>query len=404
LDLFDKCYNAPYVALADEVKKMGIYPYFHAISENDGPVVNMEGRKMVMAGSNNYLGLTADPRVKEAAAVALRKYGTGCSGSRLLNGTLDIHLKLEEDLAGFTGKEAALLFSTGFQTNQGCIVPMVKEGDYIISDKENHASIIQGTLIAKSLGNPDMLVKYEHNDMEDLERQISRLPIESGKLIVTDGVFSMNGHIVDLPELVLIARRYNARIMVDDAHGLGVLGDHGRGTADHFGLGDDVDIIMGTFSKSFASIGGFIASERKVIDYLKHHSPACIFSASMAPAQVAAASMSLEIMKTEPERIARLHYNADKVRNGLRDLGLRVFDAKTPIVTFLIGDDLLTFKFWRALFDNGVFSNPIIYPATPRGQQLIRMSFMASHEDWHLDFILEQCAKVSREFNLLPVA
>jgi 8-amino-7-oxononanoate synthase len=398
LDLFDKCYA---FKRHEEVKAMGLYPYFQPIYENYGPIVKMDGREIVMAGSNNYLGLTTDPRVKEAAIEAIKKYGTGCSGSRYLNGTLDIHIKLEEQLAEFVGKEAALLFSTGFQTNQGAIVPLIGKDEYVISDKDNHASIVQGTLISKGLWGSDVLVRYRHNDMQHLEEVISKLPLEAGKLIVTDGVFSMSGNIVNLPELVRIARKYNARIMLDDAHGLGVLGKGGRGTANHFGLDDEVDIIMGTFSKSFASLGGFIAGEKPVIDYIKHHSRALIFSASMTPAQVAAVLKALEIIKSEPERIERLHYNANRVRRELKNLGFRVLDGQTPIVPVVIGDDLLTFKFWRLLFDNGVFVNAVISPAVPQGMQLLRLSFMATHEDKHLDIVIEKFEKVGKELALI---
>lgn len=398
MDLFDKCYA---FKRHEEVKAMGLYPYFQPIYENYGPIVKMDGREIVMAGSNNYLGLTTDPRVKEAAIEAIKKYGTGCSGSRYLNGTLDIHIKLEEQLAEFVGKEAALLFSTGFQTNQGAIVPLIGKDEYVISDKDNHASIVQGTLISKGLWGSDVLVRYRHNDMQHLEEVISKLPLEAGKLIVTDGVFSMSGNIVNLPELVRIARRYNARIMLDDAHGLGVLGKGGRGTANHFGLDDEVDIIMGTFSKSFASLGGFIAGEKPVIDYIKHHSPALIFSASMTPAQVASVLKALEIIKSEPERIERLHYNANRVRRELKNLGFRVLDGQTPIVPVVIGDDLLTFKFWRLLFDNGVFVNAVISPAVPQGMQLLRLSFMATHEDKHLDIVIEKFEKVGKELALI---
>jgi len=398
LDLFDKCYA---FKRHEEVKAMGLYPYFQPIYENYGPIVKMDGREIVMAGSNNYLGLTTDPRVKEAAIEAIKKYGTGCSGSRYLNGTLDIHIKLEEQLAEFVGKEAALLFSTGFQTNQGAIVPLIGKDEYVISDKDNHASIVQGTLISKGLWGSDVLVRYRHNDMQHLEEVISKLPLEAGKLIVTDGVFSMSGNIVNLPELVRIARKYNARIMLDDAHGLGVLGKGGRGTANHFGLDDEVDIIMGTFSKSFASLGGFIAGEKPVIDYIKHHSPALIFSASMTPAQVAAVLKALEIIKSEPERIERLHYNANRVRRELKNLGFRVLDGQTPIVPVVIGDDLLTFRFWRLLFDNGVFVNAVISPAVPQGMQLLRLSFMATHEDKHLDIVIEKFEKVGKELALI---
>ena len=398
MDLFDKCYA---FKRHEEVKAMGLYPYFQPIYENYGPIVKMDGREIVMAGSNNYLGLTTDPRVKEAAIEAIKKYGTGCSGSRYLNGTLDIHIKLEEQLAEFVGKEAALLFSTGFQTNQGAIVPLIGKDEYVISDKDNHASIVQGTLISKGLWGSDVLVRYRHNDMQHLEEVISKLPLEAGKLIVTDGVFSMSGNIVNLPELVRIARKYNARIMLDDAHGLGVLGKGGRGTANHFGLDDEVDIIMGTFSKSFASLGGFIAGEKPVIDYIKHHSPALIFSASMTPAQVATVLKALEIIKSEPERIERLHYNANRVRRELKNLGFRVLDGQTPIVPVVIGDDLLTFKFWRLLFDNGVFVNAVISPAVPQGMQLLRLSFMATHEDKHLDIVIEKFEKVGKELALI---
>jgi 8-amino-7-oxononanoate synthase len=398
LDLFDKCYA---FKRHEEVKAMGLYPYFQPIYENYGPIVKMDGREIVMAGSNNYLGLTTDPRVKEAAIEAIKKYGTGCSGSRYLNGTLDIHIKLEEQLAEFVGKEAALLYSTGFQTNQGAIVPLIGKDEYVISDKDNHASIVQGTLISKGLWGSDVLVRYRHNDMQHLEEVISKLPLEAGKLIVTDGVFSMSGNIVNLPELVRIARKYNARIMLDDAHGLGVLGKGGRGTANHFGLDDEVDIIMGTFSKSFASLGGFIAGEKPVIDYIKHHSWALIFSASMTPAQVAAVLKALEIIKSEPERIERLHHNANRVRRELKNLGFRVLDGQTPIVPVVIGDDLLTFKFWRLLFDNGVFVNAVISPAVPQGMQLLRLSFMATHEDKHLDIVIEKFEKVGKELALI---
>ncbi len=398
MELFEKCRS---FTLADEIKKSGLYPYFHPISGNEGPEVCMDNRRIIMVGSNNYLGLTADPRVKEAAIQAIRKYGSGSSGSRLINGSLDIHNELEERLANFVGKEDALLFSTGYQTNQGAIVPLIKKGDYIMSDSENHASIIQGTLIAKGLCGGDILVRFLHNDMNDLENGIARIPHDAGKLIVVDGVFSMSGSVIRLPELVHIAKKHNARIMVDDAHSLGVLGEGGRGTSSHFGLTDDTDIIMGTFSKSLASQGGFVAADRCVINYLRHHSPALIFNASMPAAQAAAAIKALEILRSEPELIARLHRNADKIRSGLKQLGFRILDGITPIIPIIIGDDFLTFSFWRKLFDAGVYSNPIVFPATPHGMQLIRLSLMASHEDHHLDFILEQFERVGREVRIL---
>lgn len=369
------------------------------IEANDGPVVTIEGKTVIMAGSNNYLGLTTHPKVKEAAMNAVMKYGSGNSGSRYLNGTLDLHVQLEERLAKFVGKEAALIFSTGYQTNQGVIATLVQKGDYVISDKENHASIVVGTLIVKGGGGE--LLRFKHNDMDDLERLLSKTPKHAGKLIVVDGVFSMSGDIVDLPRLVDIAEHYNARIMVDDAHGLGVLGKGGRGTASYFGLDDKVDLIMGTFSKSFASLGGFVAGERKVIEYIKHHSQALIFSASPTPAAVAAVLAALEIIEQEPERIQRLHYNSEKIRQGLQSLGFNVISGKTAIVPVIIGDDMKTFIFWKELFDAGVFVNAVISPAVPQGMQLIRTSFMATHEESHLDQILDAFSKVGRKLGVI---
>lgn len=397
MDLFDKCYSFTRV---EEVKSIGLYPYYHPITETEGPVVYMNNRRMIMVGSNNYLGLTHDPRVKQAAIDATHKYGTGCSGSRLINGSLDIHFKLEEALAEFVGKDAACIFSTGFQANQGAIVSLIKKGDYILSDAENHASIIQGTLIAKGLCGDSILVKFNHNDMTDLEQKISTLPHDAGKLIVVDGVFSMNGHITPLPNIVAIAQKHNARIMVDDAHGLGVIGINGRGTASHFNLTDSTDIIMGTFSKSLASSGGFLASNERVINYIKHNSPAIIFNASMPASNAAAALKALEIIQKEPERIQKLHHNTHRLRKGLTELGFTVLPGETPIIPVIIGDDLMTFSLWKKLFDYGVYSNPIIYPATPQGQQLIRLSVMATHDNEHIDYVISMFEKASVELKL----
>lgn len=397
MDLFDKCHSFTRV---EEVKSIGLYPYYHPITETEGPVVYMNNRRMIMVGSNNYLGLTHDPRVKQAAIDATHKYGTGCSGSRLINGSLDIHFKLEEALAEFVGKDAACIFSTGFQANQGAIVSLIKKGDYILSDAENHASIIQGTLIAKGLCGDTILVKFNHNDMTDLEQKISTLPHDAGKLIVVDGVFSMNGHITPLPNIVAIAQKHNARIMVDDAHGLGVIGINGRGTASHFNLTDSTDIIMGTFSKSLASSGGFLASNERVINYIKHNSPAIIFNASMPASNAAAALKALEIIQKEPERIQKLHHNAHRLRKGLTELGFTVLPGETPIIPVIIGDDLMTFSLWKKLFDYGVYSNPIIYPATPQGQQLIRLSVMATHDNEHIDYVISMFEKASVELKL----
>ncbi|MFH0976353.1 MAG: aminotransferase class I/II-fold pyridoxal phosphate-dependent enzyme [Spirochaetota bacterium] len=385
MDIFNKCID---FARHKELRDMGCYPYFCGISENQGPVVTMAGKKVIMAGSNNYLGLTDDARVKEAARQAITRYGTGCSGSRLLNGSYDIHTELEEMLAAFLGKEAALLFSTGFQTNQGAITPLMGRKDVLLCDKENHSSIFQGALIVKGTIGRDAVVKYRHNDMKDIENKLSKLPADYGKLIVTDGVFSMMGDIVNLPDLARIASKYNARIMIDDAHGLGVLGN-GRGTAQSFGLNDKADMIMGTFSKSFASLGGFIAACKPVIEYIKHHSPALIFSASMTPAQTATVKKTLEIIREEPHRMDRLYAVQKRVRTELKKMGYNVPDGIVPIIPVIIGDDLLTFRLWKTLFEKGIFVNAIISPAVPHSKQLLRLSFMSTHEDRHIDYLLE---------------
>lgn len=383
VDLFQKCLD---FTRADEVKAAGFYPYFRAIEENEGPVVRIEGRKVIMAGSNNYLGLTSHPKVKEAAVKAVEKYGTGCSGSRYLTGTIDLHNELEKRLAKFLGKPACLLFSTGYQTAQGIIPTLVQRGDYLVTDKDNHACIVAGYMMAKGMFAD--FVRYKHNDMADLERVISRIPLGAGKLIATDGVFSTSGEIVDLPHLVSMAKKYNARILVDDAHSVGVIGRGGRGTASHFGLVDEVDMTMGTFSKTFASLGGFVVGEERVINFLKHQSPALIFSASPTPASVAAALAALEILEAEPERITRLIANADRMRAGFKKLGFKIIDGQSAVVPVIIGDDLLTFTFWKALFDAGVFVNAFISPGVPQGLQMMRTSYMTTHEDSHLDAIL----------------
>jgi 8-amino-7-oxononanoate synthase len=383
-DLFQKCYD---FTRADEVKEAGFYPYFRAIEENEGPVVQIEGRKIIMAGSNNYLGLTAHPKVKEAAIKAIEKYGTGCSGSRYLTGTLDLHYELESRLAKFMQKEACLLFSTGYQTAQGIIPTLVQRGEYLVTDKDNHACIVAGYMMAKGMFAD--FVRYKHNDMADLERVISRLPFHVGKLVVTDGVFSTSGEIVHLPDLVTISKKYNARILVDDAHSVGVIGKGGRGTASHYGLEDQVDMTMGTFSKTFASLGGFVVGTERVINYLKHLSPALIFSASPTPASVAAALAALDILEKEPERIGKLIANASRMRAGFKKLGFKVIDGQTAVVPVIVGDDLLAFRFWRALFDAGVFVNAFISPGVPPGLQMMRTSYMATHENEQLDRILE---------------
>jgi 8-amino-7-oxononanoate synthase len=396
LDLFTKCFE---FTRADEVKASGLYPYFREIEENEGPVVTMKGKKVIMAGSNNYLGLTAHPRVKEAAIKAIERYGTGCSGSRYLTGTIDLHVELEEKLAKFLGKEACLLFSTGYQTAQGIIPTLVQRGEYVVSDKDNHACIVAGNLMAK--GATAEIIRYRHNDMNDLERVIKKLPHEAGKLIVSDGVFSTGGEIVDLPTLNKIAKENNARILIDDAHAVGVIGKGGRGTASEFNLVDETDMTMGTFSKTFASLGGFVVGEAKVINYLKHQSPALIFSASPTPASVAAAIAALEILIEEPERVDRVVRNANKVRSCLKDAGFNVIDSRTAIVPVLIGDDELTFKLGKMLFDDGVFVNVFIAPGVPQGRQMMRTSYMSTHEDEHLDYIIDAMKRNGKKLGII---
>lgn len=396
MDLFNKCIE---FTRADEVKASGAYPYFRPIEENEGPVVQIEGKKVIMAGSNNYLGLTAHPKVVEAAKKALEKYGTGCSGSRYLTGTLDLHIEMEERLAKFLGTEAVLLFSTGYQTAQGVIPTLVGRNEYVISDKDNHACIVAGTMITKgTMGN---LVRYRHNDMDDLEKVISKIPKENGKLIVSDGVFSTGGEIVDLPRLVQIAKEYKARIMLDDAHAVGVIGKGGRGTASEFDLEDSVDLTMGTFSKTFASLGGFVGGSERVINFIKHFSSALIFSASPTPSSVAAAIAALDILEAEPERVTKLIDNANYMRTGLKKKGFTVLEGRTGIVPVIVGNDDLAFKMWRLLYDGGVFVNVFISPGVPEGRQMMRTSYMATHKKEHLDEIISTFEKTGKQLGLI---
>jgi len=397
LDLFQKCYD---FTRADDIKALGFYPYFRAIEENEGPVVQIEGRKIVMAGSNNYLGLTAHPSVKEAALKAVEKYGTGCSGSRYLTGTLDLHIELESKLAEFFGTEAVLLYSTGYQTAQGIIPTLVQSRDeYVVSDKDNHACIVAGQMMAK--GIMASLERYKHNDMADLERVLQKLPIDAGKLIVSDGVFSTGGEIVDLPKLVELAKKYNAKTLIDDAHSVGVIGKGGRGTASEFNLENEVDLTMGTFSKTFASLGGFVAGKERVINYLKHHSAALIFSASPTPAAVAAALAALDLLKKEPWRVPKLISNANKVRKELTEAGFKIIDGRTAIVPVIVGNDELAFAMWKKLYEAGVFVNVFISPGVPQGRQMMRTSYMSTHEDEHLDFIIDAFKKIGKELGLI---
>jgi 8-amino-7-oxononanoate synthase len=396
VDLFEKCIN---FTRADEVKAAGLYPYFRAVEENEGPVVQIEGRKVIMAGSNNYLGLTAHPEVRKAAIKAIETYGTGCSGSRYLTGTIDLHNILEERLAKFLRFESVLLFSTGYQTALGVLSTIVQKGEYLISDKENHACIINGAMTAK--GAFVEFLRYKHNDMADLEKVLSRLPMDAPKLVVTDGVFSVSGEIVDLPNLVSVAKKYNARVMVDDAHATGVIGEGGRGTASYWNLTEETDLVMGTFSKTFSSLGGFIAGPERVINFLKHHSPALIFSASPTPASCAAALASLDILESKPEMIEKLIANADYMRKGFKELGFNIFESKTAIVPVIIGDMEKAIYFWRKLYDQGVFVNAFIPPGVPPNMSMMRTSYMASHEKEHLDRILEVFSIVGKELGMI---
>ncbi|HSY84370.1 MAG TPA: pyridoxal phosphate-dependent aminotransferase family protein [Gemmatimonadaceae bacterium] len=375
-----------------EAKASGLYPYFVPIESSTGTEVVIDGKRRVMIGSNNYLGLTHDPRVIAAAQAAIEKYGSACTGSRFLNGNTDLHDRIEVKLAELTGKEAGLVFSTGFQTNLGVIATLVGRTDFVYIDKLDHASIVDGCFL--SAGDT---VRFRHGDLDDLEAKLARGNRNGGgKLIVVDGVFSMEGDIVDLPRLVELCAQYDARLVVDDAHSIGVLGETGAGTAEHFGLTPQVDLIVGTFSKSFASIGGFVTGEREVIEYLKHQARALIFSASMPPSACAAVLTCLDIMAAEPERRQRLWENADYMRAGLRSLGYDTGVSETPIVPVIIGNDHLTFHFWRALFDNGVFTNPVVAPAVPEKESRIRTSYSATHTRDQLDFVLDVFAKVGR--------
>lgn len=396
MDLFEKCYD---FKRADEVKALGVYPYFRAIEANEGPVVQIEGKKVIMAGSNNYLGLTSHPHVVEAAIKAIKKYGTGCSGSRYLTGTLDLHEELEARLAKFFNKEAVLLFSTGYQSAQGVIPTLVGRNEYVISDKDNHACIVAGTMISKGImGN---LVRYRHNDMNDLEKVVSKIPKDAPKLIVSDGVFSTGGEIVDLPRMNEIAKTYNARIMIDDAHAVGVIGKGGRGTASEFNLVDEIDLSMGTFSKTFSSLGGFVAGPERVINFIKHFSPALIFSASPTPASVASALAALDVLEKEPERVDKLISNANYMREGLKKKGFTIIDGRTAIVPVMIGNDDIALRMWRMLYDGGVFVNVFVPPGVPEGRQMMRTSYMATHEKEHLDEIIRVFEETGKQLGLI---
>lgn len=381
---------------ANQVRALGLYPYFRTISSAQDTEVIMNGQKVLMLGSNSYLGLTNDPRIKEATIAAVQKYGSGCAGSRFLNGTLDLHIQLETELAALMKKEAVLLYSTGFQVNLGVASTIVGKDEYILADKANHASLVEGCRL--SLGKT---LRFGHNDMAALGRRLGQLPAEAGKLIVVDGVFSMEGDIIKLPELVRLAKQHNAAVMVDDAHGIGVLGKHGSGTASHFGLEDDVHLIMGTFSKSLASLGGFIAGDAATIDFLKHNSRTLVFSASMSPANAAAVLAALHIMISEPERIAQLWKNTERMKRGLLGLGFHLGDSETPILPVYVHDMLKTFQFCKRLQEEGVFVNPVVSPGVPVGDELLRVSLMATHTDEQIDRSLEKFQKVGKELGII---
>ncbi|MCI6951183.1 MAG: aminotransferase class I/II-fold pyridoxal phosphate-dependent enzyme [Clostridium sp.] len=385
MDLFVKHLNENAVI----ARERGIYPYFHELESRQDVEVVMEGKRRIMLGSNNYLGLTVHPRVVEAGVQALREYGSGCSGSRFLNGTLTLHTSLERELADFLGKEAVMTFSTGFQSNLGIISAICGKNDYVICDRENHASIYDGCKLSYAT-----MLRYRHNDMEHLEKCLQRVPDTAGVLIVTDGVFSMGGDIANLPEIVRLAKAYGARVMVDDAHGLGVLGNGGRGTADYFGLADDVDIIMGTFSKSLASIGGFMAASERIVDYVRHASRPYIFCASIPPASAATAREALRILREQPELPARLHALSMYMRSGLKSRGIAIRDSETPIIPIYTYDVFTTLETAKELYDEGVYVNPVLPPATPATECLLRTSYMATHTEALLDEALDVIERV----------
>jgi 8-amino-7-oxononanoate synthase len=391
MDIFEKCSG---FTRAKEAREAGIYPYFIPLSDTEATEVVIGDHRLIMIGSNNYLGLTTHPKVRQAAVEATERYGTSCTGSPFLNGTLELHLELRKRLAEFVGKDGALVFSTGMQVNLGTISAIVGRGDFVITDKEDHASIVDGCRLA--LGQTR---RFNHSDMDHLDRVLAGLPEDAGKLVVVDGVYSMGGDIAPLPEIVELCKKHGARLMVDDAHSVGVLGN-GRGTAAHFGVTDDVDLIMGTFSKSFASLGGFIAADADVIEYIQHHARALIFSASITPASTAAAMAALEVMQEEPDRIKRVNQIGVRMRKEYRKLGFDVLNSETPIVPILIGDDMPTVLAWKTLYDAGVYTNPVLPPGVPAEKSLLRTSYMATHTDEQLDRVVETFAGLAQMLGL----
>ncbi len=393
MDLFQKCKD---YHIVEDIKKMDIYPYFHVLESKQDTIVTMEGGRKIMIGSNNYQGFTSDPRVIAEAVKATEEFGTGCSGSRFLNGTTTLHVELEKELAEFLQKEDCVTMSTGFQTNLGVISAIVGRKDYIMCDKENHASIYDACRL--SYGT---MIRFNHLDYDDLERKIQEVPKDAGILIVTDGIFSMSGELCDLPRLVEIKKKYGARLMVDDAHCLGVLGKTGAGTAEHFGLIDEVDLIYGTFSKSLASMGGYCGCSHEVAEYIRHNSRPFIFSASITPASLAATREALRILKAEPERVTRLDYVTNYMRDALRKRKVKFKDGKAPIIALYTYDQEVTLRVCKKLFEEGVYANPVLPPATPPGQCLIRTAYTTTHKEEDLDEAADIIAKVFAEFDLL---
>ncbi|MBN1487248.1 MAG: pyridoxal phosphate-dependent aminotransferase family protein [Anaerolineae bacterium] len=392
-DIFEKCSGG--YQEAEVARKAGLYPYFIPLTNNEGTESYIGDHRLIMIGSNNYLGLTVHPQVRQATIDAIKTYGTSCTGSRFLNGTLELHLELERRLAEWVGKEAALVFSTGYQVNVGTISSVVARGDYVITDKEDHASIIDGCRL--SYGT---MKRFVHNDIDSLDRVLASLPEDAGKLVIVDGVFSMGGDIAPLPDIIPVCKKYDARLMVDDAHSVGVLGG-GRGTAAHLGVTEGVDLIMGTFSKSFASLGGFIAGDSCVVDYIQHTARSLIFSASIPPSNAAAALASLEIMQAEPERVQRLNDIGDFMRSRYRALGFDIGASETPIIPVIIHDYEKTLKFWKALFEAGVYTNPVVPPAVPPNMSLLRTSYIATHTDEQLEYVLNIFERVGKELGVI---
>ena len=392
MDIFDKAYNW---TEADLARDMGLYPYFLPLQDTEGTEVVVGDRKILMIGSNNYLGLTTDPRVREAAIEAVKRYGTSCTGSRFLNGTLALHQEAEARLAEYVGMEAALVFSTGYQVNLGTISALIERGDVVVLDKDDHASIVDGALLA--LGE---VRRFAHNDIDHLDRVLGKIDDDTGVLVVVDGVYSMGGDLAPLPEIIPIVKKHGTRLMVDDAHSIGVMGG-GRGTPAHFGVTEDVDLIMGTFSKSFASLGGFIAGEAEVMDFVQHRARSFIFSASMPAANVAAVLAALEIMKNEPERIDRLWEVTARMRTGLKEMGFEMGPSTTPIIPIIVGEMNKTLMAWKMCFEAGLYTNAVIPPGVPPDQCLLRTSYMATHTDEQIDRALNILGEVGRELELI---